>query len=88
MQTSRGAMGGEFIIVLPQTDLSSTLDVAERIRKTIETAEMTDSQGSVFGITVSQGLASSWVAPIFSTTYNETVPAFSLVIPALSRLFS
>lgn len=54
-----GRYGGEeFLIVLPQTDLSSAMEVAERIRKTIETAEMTDSQGSVFGITVSQGLAS------------------------------
>jgi len=54
-----GRYGGEeFIIVLPHTDLSSALDVAEWIRKTIETAKMTDSQGSVFGITISQGLAS------------------------------
>ncbi len=54
-----GRYGGEeFLIVLPQTDLSSAQNMAERIRKTIETAEMTDSQRGVFSITVSQGLAS------------------------------
>ena len=55
-----GRYGGEeFIIILPKTDLSSALVIAERIRKTIEATEMKDFEGKVFGITVSQGL-SSW----------------------------
>ena len=54
-----GRYGGEeFIIFMPHTDSSSAQDVAERIRKTIESAKMTDSQGSMFSITISQGLAS------------------------------
>ena len=53
-----GRYGGEeFIIILPRTDLSSALNVAERVRKTIETSEMKDSKGNVFGITVSQGIS-------------------------------
>jgi two-component system cell cycle response regulator len=55
-----GRYGGEeFIIILTQTDLPSASDVAERIRKVIERAEMRDSAGNVFSITVSQGL-SGW----------------------------
>jgi len=55
-----GRYGGEeFIIILPQADLSSALVVAERIRSMIENAEMKDSAGNVFAITVSLGL-SSW----------------------------
>jgi len=54
-----GRYGGEeFIIILPKTDLASALDAAERIRKVVEAAEMKDSEGNVFGITVSQGLSS------------------------------
>ena len=54
-----GRYGGEeFIIVLSETDLSSALIVAERLRKAIETAEMRDSEGNTFGITVSQGVSS------------------------------
>ena len=54
-----GRYGGEeFIIILPKTDSSSALNVAERIRKAIEMAGMKDSEGNVFSITVSQGLAS------------------------------
>jgi two-component system cell cycle response regulator len=54
-----GRYGGEeFMIILPKTDLSSAFHAAERIRKVIETADMSDSAGSVFGITVSQGVAS------------------------------
>jgi two-component system cell cycle response regulator len=54
-----GRYGGEeFIIVLPKTDLSSAWVVAERLRTIIEKAEMKESTGSVFAITVSQGLAS------------------------------
>jgi diguanylate cyclase (GGDEF)-like protein len=53
-----GRYGGEeFIIILPKTDLSSSWIVAERLRTIIEKAEMKDSAGNVFAITVSQGLA-------------------------------
>ncbi len=55
-----GRYGGEeFIIVLPQTNLSSAWVVAERIRSIIEEAEMKDPAGNVFTVTVSQGL-SEW----------------------------
>ena len=53
-----GRYGGEeFIIILPKTNLSSAWVVAERLRSIIEKAEMKDSAGNVFTITVSQGLA-------------------------------
>jgi diguanylate cyclase (GGDEF)-like protein len=53
-----GRYGGEeFIIILPKTTLSSAWVVAERLRSIIEKAEMKDSAGNVFTITVSQGLA-------------------------------
>ena len=53
-----GRYGGEeFIIILPKTNLSSSWVVAERLRSIIEKAEMKDSAGNVFAITVSQGLA-------------------------------
>jgi len=53
-----GRYGGEeFIIILPKTTLSSSWVVAERLRSIIEKAEMKDSAGNVFAITVSQGLA-------------------------------
>ena len=53
-----GRYGGEeFIIILPQADLSSATVVAERIRNIIENAEMKDPGGNVFAITVSQGLS-------------------------------
>jgi len=55
-----GRYGGEeFIIILPQADLSSARVLAERIRSIIESAEMKDSAGNVFAITVSLGL-SGW----------------------------
>jgi len=54
-----GRYGGEeFIIILPKTNLSSAWIVADRLRGIIEKAEMKDSAGNVFSITVSQGLAS------------------------------
>jgi len=53
-----GRYGGEeFIIILPKTNLSSSWCVAERLRTIIEKAEMKDSAGNLFAITVSQGLA-------------------------------
>jgi len=50
--------GEEFLIILSKTDLSSAEIVTERVRKLIEAAEMADSEGNVFNITVSQGLVS------------------------------
>lgn len=56
---SVGRYGGEeFIVVLSETDLSSALIVAERLRNAIEAAEMRGSEGNMFGITVSQGVSS------------------------------
>ena len=53
-----GRYGGEeFILVLPRTELSSAMVIAERIRKSIESVEMQDSDGSTFYITVSQGIS-------------------------------
>ncbi|MFC1892574.1 diguanylate cyclase [Chloroflexota bacterium] len=53
-----GRYGGEeFIIFLPGTNLTFALNVAERVRETIEAARMKDTKGDVFGITVSQGLS-------------------------------
>jgi diguanylate cyclase (GGDEF)-like protein len=49
--------GEEFIIILPKTTLASSWVVAERLRSIIEKAQMKDSAGNVFAITVSQGLA-------------------------------
>ena len=55
-----GRYGGEeFIIILPLADLSYATIVAERLRNIIENAEMKDSAGNVFVVTVSQGV-SSW----------------------------
>ena len=54
-----GRYGGEeFIIILLKTGLSSALGVAERIRKAIQGAEMKDSEGNVFSVTVSEGVSS------------------------------
>ena len=54
-----GRYGGEeFVIILPKTNLSAALYVAERIREAIEAAEMKAPEGDVFTITVSQGLCS------------------------------
>ena len=53
-----GRYGGEeFIIILPKTALASSWVVAERLRSIVEKTEMKDSAGSVFSVTVSQGLA-------------------------------
>ena len=53
-----GRYGGEeFIIILPHTNLSSAWGVAERLRSIIEKAEMKDTTGNAFVVTVSQGLS-------------------------------
>jgi diguanylate cyclase (GGDEF)-like protein len=49
--------GDEFMVILPKTDLSSPLVVAERIRKSAKDAKMTDAKGNMFSVSVSQGLA-------------------------------
>gem|GEM_PF-874824 len=49
--------GGEFIIILPKTNLSSSWAVAERLRSIIAQAKLKDTAGNIFGVTVSQGLA-------------------------------
>ena len=53
-----GRYGGEeFLVILPRTNVNSALDVAERIRRNIEAANMIDDSGDVFHITVSLGLS-------------------------------
>ncbi len=69
--------GDEFIVILHKADLSSTQITAERIRKTIEEAEMSDSEGNVFGITVSLGVAS----------YEPGEDAYSLLSRADDALY-
>lgn len=55
---SAGRYGGEeFIVILARCPLSAAVNVAERIRQSVEAARMEDSRGRAFGITVSQGLA-------------------------------
>lgn len=49
----------EFIIVLPRSNLYAAMVTAERIRNTIQSAEIKDAEDNIFTITVSQGL-SSW----------------------------
>jgi two-component system cell cycle response regulator len=52
-----GRYGGEqFIITLPRTDLASSWVAAERLRSIVEKTEMRDAAGTVFAVTVSQGL--------------------------------
>jgi len=54
-----GRFGGdEFLIVLPSTNSSNALLVAERVCKCIEDADMSDSSGNAIKLTVSQGLSS------------------------------
>jgi diguanylate cyclase (GGDEF)-like protein len=52
-----GRFGGEeFLIILPRADLPFAVEISERIRKTIMTAKMADTNGRVFRVTASQGL--------------------------------
>jgi diguanylate cyclase (GGDEF)-like protein len=52
-----GRYGGEeFIILLPNTNFSSSWVAAERLRTIIEKTKFKDSAGNVFTVTVSQGL--------------------------------
>jgi len=73
-----GRYGGEeFITILPETDLPSALNVAERLRKLVEATEMKDSEGNVFGVTISQGL----------TSYKPGDDEYSLVSRADDALY-
>jgi diguanylate cyclase (GGDEF)-like protein len=49
--------GDQFVIILPRANLYSAKISAERIRNTIENAEMKDTDDKVFTVTVSQGLS-------------------------------
>ncbi len=52
-----GRYGGEeFVVLLPETDLQSTCDVAERIRKAVEEMEVQTTKGNI-RITISLGIA-------------------------------
>ena len=56
---SVGRYGGEeFLIVVPSADMAATLGLAERIRKTIESAPIATKEGDI-KITASLGVASS-----------------------------
>jgi len=73
-----GRYGGEeFIIVLPRTNVSSALNVAERVQKTIEVSKMNDSRGHEFSITASQGLS----------TYQAGEDKYSLISRADKALY-
>jgi diguanylate cyclase (GGDEF)-like protein len=54
---SAGRYGGEeFLLILPKTDINIALTLASRIRRDIAQLTIKDSQGHVFGITVSLGI--------------------------------
>jgi len=73
-----GRYGGEeFIIVLPKTELSSAVNVAERVRTTIEATKMKDNNGDIFGVTASQGVSS----------YESGEDEYSLISRADSALY-
>ena len=74
-----GRYGGEeFIIILPQADSSAAMVVAERIRNIIQNAEMKDSAGNVFAITVSLGLS----------IWEQGEDAYSLISRADEALYN
>ena len=73
-----GRYGGEeFIMVLPNTDLSSAVTVSERVRNTIEITKIKDTNGDMFGITASQGVSS----------YKSGDDEYSLIVRADSALY-
>ncbi|MEI7432476.1 MAG: sensor domain-containing diguanylate cyclase, partial [Betaproteobacteria bacterium] len=54
-----GRVGGEeFAVVLPQTGIMQAFEVAERLRRAVEQAEITLDHGLPFGVTVSIGMTS------------------------------
>jgi diguanylate cyclase (GGDEF)-like protein len=53
-----GRLGGEeFAILLPDTELSGALVVAERVRATVEGALVQNGEGRSIGVTISVGVA-------------------------------
>jgi len=53
-----GRYGGEeFLLILPETDLRSATEVAERIRGVIEAMACQSPDGKSFGVTISIGIA-------------------------------
>jgi diguanylate cyclase (GGDEF)-like protein/PAS domain S-box-containing protein len=53
-----GRLGGEeFAILLPDTELSGALVVAERVRATVANSSVQDSEGRRIGLTISVGVA-------------------------------
>jgi diguanylate cyclase (GGDEF)-like protein len=53
-----GRMGGEeFAVLLPETDATQALQVAERLRQTVATAAIPIGEGRVVHLTVSTGIA-------------------------------
>jgi len=55
---SLGRYGGEeFLLILPNTDVTGAAIMAERVRAFIEGTPMTDAEGCAFPITVSLGVA-------------------------------
>jgi len=55
--------GDEFVLLLPQTDLAGAQVVAERVRQSVENANM-DHAGNALSLTVSLGLASTDSCPV------------------------
>ena len=49
--------GEEFVIVMPETDKSGAIGVAERIRRAVEKHNFRSTDGKPFGITISLGVS-------------------------------
>lgn len=58
--------GEEFIIVLPQTDLQGAVAVAERLRASVQSLDITHSGSGHGVVTISQGVISSLPSEEFS----------------------
>jgi len=55
-----GRMGGEeFAVLLPETDATQSLNVAERLRKAVAATEIPLEDGTVVRLTVSTGIATA-----------------------------
>lgn len=62
--------GEEFMVILPDTDASGAVHIAEEIRVAIETTSF-EQQGQAYPVTVSIGVSSS--RPIYGTSYSTLV---------------
>jgi diguanylate cyclase (GGDEF)-like protein len=51
--------GDEFMLLLPETDAKDALEVSLRLKTALEMARIPDSQGRVFSISISGGLATA-----------------------------